>query len=62
MAPQSGAFGQIAAMAGRPPAAAAPFAWLLAAAAPPARAANPIVAGVGMADPHMHVWPADPSR
>ena len=27
-----------------------------------ASSTNPIVDGVGMADPHMHVWPADPSR
>ena len=27
-----------------------------------AASTNPIVDGVGMADPHMHVWPADPSR
>ena len=25
-------------------------------------AANPIVPGVGMADPHMHVWPAQPDK
>jgi len=24
--------------------------------------ANPIVPGVGMADPHIHVWPAQPTK
>ena len=35
---------------------------LLALCAVAARAANPIVPGVGMADPHAHVWASEPDR
>jgi hypothetical protein len=29
---------------------------------PGALASNPLVPGIGMADPHMHVFPSDPNR